>query len=269
MYWYRAKTILIIFFICMNVFLLVNLMYTTNKSNIVTPEIISSTVDILSRNGIKISPEIIPAKTSSLKTAEMTNAITDKDVFAQYMCGDDIRSVSEDSFEGKNGNLSMHGDKFIFVPSSQWSFKAYSETIETEFLTNAGVDFSDSIKEEITSGDKKIIRYINTINGYKIFDSYIKITVNSSSNDVETIEGVWFNKTGRLGSTIALKSVTGVLIDFILTPGRTQGDTSVTSLELGYTSSDDDIYHQSTVLLPVWNITLNDGTSYCIDTREQ
>ena len=66
MNWGRAKTILIILFLCTNTFLLTAIILSSNNSSVVSEAIAKSTVDILKDNGIDVSEEIIPRRTDIL-----------------------------------------------------------------------------------------------------------------------------------------------------------------------------------------------------------
>lgn len=269
MNWYRAKTILIVFFICMNAFLLANLIYSAKKSNMVTPEIISSTIQVLERNNIHIDTSLIPQKTVSVKSVEMKNIITDKSAFAAMFCGGGTTMSQSDSYIGTVGKLEYFGDKFVFTPSVPFD-NVSSENTENDVkrvLSDFNIDVSQLSADIRKNGENTIVTFTNEINDYKIFDSYIKTVINPNGNII-SVEGVWFIESSKTSGRISLKNVTGVLIDFILEPKRPHEKNTITKLELGYTASDDDIYHESTVLIPVWQITLDDGSSYCIDTRE-
>ncbi len=269
MNWYRAKTILIVFFVCMNVFLLVNLIYSTNKASVVTPEIINSTIEILKKNDIEIPPELIPVKTVSMPSVEMKNVFANKDIFAETFCGNDVTEKENDTYAGSGGTVRFEGDKFTFMPVSMKNRTDGSDVREcTEMLlADFGINVSFAECIEHSENGNIVLKFKNSINKYKIFDSYINVQINQSG-DVLCIDGVWFGEQSNSGRNIPLKSVTGVLIDFILQPQRPTGKNVIEKLELGYTASDADVYHETTVLIPVWQITLSDGKVYCIDTRE-
>lgn len=269
MNWYRAKTILIVFFILMNIFLLANLIYSTKKSTVVTPEIISSTINVLARNNIEIDASLIPEKTVSMKSFEMKNSVSDKVGLAKILCGDTAVMVSDNIYSGKNGTMEFIGDRFVFTSSDLCPFNAGDnyETYISELMKNCGIDLSAAQLTTQQDTDSSVLTFINNINEYRIFDSYIKAVI-SQGGKLHSIEGIWFSEPVSISGRLSLKSITGVLIDFILEPNRPQGKNVITKLELGYTASDTNIYHETTVLLPVWQITLSDGSTYCIDTRE-
>ena len=60
MNWYKAKTILIVFFLMTNVFLLVNILTAAGKAAAIPEEIIDSTVQILAGKQITIDKTRIP-----------------------------------------------------------------------------------------------------------------------------------------------------------------------------------------------------------------
>lgn len=269
MNWYKAKTILIVFFICMNVFLLANLIYSARQSSIVTPEIISSTVDVLSRNDIEINPELIPQKTVSMKSFEMKNAVSDKNTLSKSLCGGSTTQVSDNTYSGAEGTVVFSGDKFSFTASERCTLNTAGDikAFVTELMKRSDIDLSSAQYSETVDANGTTAYFTNVINGYRIFDSCVTASA-SPDGKLLSVSGIWFCEPSSVSGTLPLKSITGILIDFILEPNRPKEKNTIMSLELGYTASDADIYHETTVLVPVWQIKLSDGSTYCIDTRE-
>ena len=78
MNWSRAKTILIILFLCTNIFLLTTIILSSGRNSNVTEDIVASTVQILKENGVEISPDIIPRKTRILPVIDLEEQIEEK-----------------------------------------------------------------------------------------------------------------------------------------------------------------------------------------------
>ena len=270
MNWSNAKTMLIVLFLAANLFLLINIINSAHKSDAIMPEIMTSTVDILKNNGITIDKSMIPQKNISVPYAEAENAVSDYLEFSEKLLGKNITKYAEDTYKSNVGEIKFSGDYFSYkaADSNEKSTDITQKdaiTISSQFLKNCGIDLS-SAKSSVQQGSGNyIVTFSSRINSMPFFTSSVTVTV--QGNKVVSMDGCWFNKTSKNVTSITLKSVTGVLIDFISLPGRTQGQVEISDLTLGYYIPETNKYHKSLVLIPAWQISLTDGTSYCIDSR--
>ena len=270
MNWSKAKTILIVLFLAANLFLLVNIINSAHKSDAIMPEIMASAVDILKNNGITVDKGLIPQKNTTVPYAEAENAVSDYLEFSEKLLGGNVTDRGEDTYTSNSGSIKFSGDYFSYkAADSNEKSSAITQkeaiTIASQFLKNCGIDVS-SAKSAVQQGiGNYIVTFSNRINSLPFFTS--SVTLNVQGSRVAAMDGCWFNKTPKSGTASTLKSVTGVLIDFISLPERTQGQIEISDLSLGYYIPDTNTYHKSLVLIPAWQISLTDGTSYCIDSR--
>ncbi len=273
MNWNKAKTILIIFFICTNLFLLASILISADRTTIITDDIIASTKMILNNNRIEIDPEIIPRKTHSLSMIESENWILDYSEFSKKFVGEDSVAVENNCYIGEHGTISFVADSFSFSPSSSEEIKGVenlsssnAEKIALEILKK--YDFSSSnlffeIDNSKDSDKEKSIIITKKKDNIHYFDSKIEITF--LNNCLFNISGKWAFEKKELKENFALKNVTSVLIDYISLVNRPTTDEKIISIDLGYSILEEGIHHKKFLPHPCWRITLDNGAEYILN----
>lgn len=275
MNWSKAKSILIIFFLLMNMILVFNIIYSANKATAITPEILNSTVEVLAKNDISIDENIIPRKIIDLPYVEVSNIIVSNDEFAKKLLPDGY-DVADNTYIGKNASLTINGDKFVFTADTP-ILSEITNTITADTAKKTALAILEKYSlalgkyqyslEEV--GQNFEVKFKKIINSTAVFDSEIKMIL--SKNGLTEISGSWFNESGAGGlfsKKIPLNSITGVLVEFILNEQRPKNNITVQELNLGYCTGDESIYHKSVVLTPVWEIVLSDNSRYYADARD-
>lgn len=282
MNWSKVKTILITLFLITDILLGTAIIVAEHKATSIKPEIIDATVNLLANRGITVSRDIIPTKIPDASYIEAVNSISGYDEFAERINRDNPEKLSDTTYKNKFGILEFSGDTF--------SYKTFSEKTEFDDIMAKG-DYERRAKEMASgyfnslfnnptadvSSEKIEYGYRVTFTGkYKslpIFCSEITMTVTghnisevSDSNGVSNMSGSWFTPTGVTTDAGDLKSITGILIDFMAQRDDNE-PVEITDLTLGYTVFDSGIYHKSATLVPAWRITLSDGTTYFMDAR--
>lgn len=256
MNWYKAKTILIVFFMITNAFLLYNIIFNSKNAFYINDEIIMYSIEILENNGIKINSEIIPRKIVSISQFEADNIITDREEFAKKIFNEDCKKISEDLYESEKGRIEYFGDRFTVTLNQD--IKTTEKEFVLELFRNAGINISDY---EYSDG-----KFLKTINKYNVFNS--EITITKPEEGKTQISGVWFEKnSNEIFSGTELKPITSVLIDFISDSNRPEGEIEIVNLKLGYMVYETETYHKSIVPIPVWRLELSDGNYIYMDAR--
>lgn len=274
MNWSRAKTILIIFFICTNLFLLATIIASTNKTTIITDDIISSATQILKNNQIEINPDIIPRKSQHLPILEAENIIDSYENFSKKLLGEDCAPASSNVFTGGNGEVTFSGDTFNFVPATP----LFPEICEKLTLSNAKsvaesvlkkYDFEDrDLQFDIkTFKDDFVINITKKKDSVFYYDCNLRLTL--SDRGLKNMSGSWFYEKNELPGDVTPKSVTGVLIDFISVSNRPNTPDTISSIDLGYSTNEPEIYHNPASLVPCWRITLIDGQEFILSAIEK
>ncbi len=262
MNWSRAKTILIALFLVVDLFLLTTIL---KGSDAITPEIISSTVDILSANGITVSADMIPSNVKSAPYSEAENVIESYDEFAKLLLGEDCYLSGDNSFSSNGATVSFSGNSFIYKNkniSNSIAGDKNPQNIASVFLKSIGFDLSDAKISYQASGNDANVTFSNYAGSLPVFNS--SVTVSLSDEEITSISGTWFNVISTRGQDAALKSITSILIDSV---ADFEKGTRITALDLGYTLPDSVAFHKSAVLIPVWQITTESGQMYYPDAR--
>ena len=258
MNWYRAKTVLIILFILTNIFLFYNIVFSGKNNFYISDDIIKYTVSVLENNGITINSEIIPRKKFSAHQFEADNIIESYDEFAKNVLGEDCVKISDILYESAAGTVEYNGDKFTITANSENITENFADEKDAvSFLKNFGIHISDFEYNQGTFEKK--------VDNLCVFNSELSVI---QSENGTVISGVWFEKNSKsISSSNEMKPITSVLIDFISDENRPQGNIEITGLEWGYMVYDTENYHKSIVPVPVWKITLADGSYVYMDAR--
>lgn len=271
MNWSRAKTVLIILFLCTDIFLLATYFTSKYSSSVISDDVVESTISVLAKNGIMVETSVIPKKIPDIPYTEAENVITDYESFAKTFLGDSLWPI-EFGYESKRGKITFYGDRFNFVANTEIyaladimtipDEKAAKEYVVTD-LGKLGFDLKNAKISVAKSENGFSVSLNNNANSLPVFNSEVQVTI--SNHIITSISGIWFNETlSQDGNSSGLKSITSALIDFI--PQAPQ-NTKITKLELGYNIFDKESYHKSATLIPVWKVTCQDGATYLLDAR--
>lgn len=266
MNWSGAKSILIIFFLIINIIFLGILADTNRSIYNVDPRIMESTIDILKRSDITVDRSVIPDKNYKMKHAEAINVITDNMLFAEKMLGENV-SESDGAYISDAGRLTITGDSFSTDYNDTEDFfniSGYSNVKKQFRHVIRQLGFSNTGNYDIEEQDGKYTAIINNvIDGKRFFDSSLCIVI--SENRVRHISGSWFSAETSYINSGEVKSITTALIDFM---HQYQGEPAeIKDISIGYYKGEPDIYHKAAALIPVWNIVTADGKSAYIDAR--
>lgn len=273
MNWNKAKTILIIFFICTNLFLLATILISTSKTSIVTDDIINLTTVILKNNRIEIDPAIIPRKTQAVAMIEAKNFIDSYDTFSKKTAGEDAKMLQTNVYEGENGTITFSGDKFDFIPKSplytdltQRLTASNAQQVALTILKKYGFEDNNLIFDTAEQNSEYTVTVTKQKDNLHYFNSELKVKLSMAG--VKEISGSWFFEKNILRDKFVLKNVTGVLIDYISVANRPTTDEKITSIELGYSILEEGIHHKEILLTPCWKITIDNGAEYVLSAVE-
>ena len=269
MNWGRIKTILIILFLFTDSFLALSLFSSNQKEIKVSSEVIDASCEILEKHSISIDKSIIPSKIPSAPILQANNAITSYDEFAKKMLGDDF-TVSENSYTSNRAELTFMGDTFTFNSSEKPSA---TENITQNNLQKAVFSRLETLGFDMSDAEAVSVSIKNGVCTMKILDYYNKLPVFSSelsvvatANDIISLSGCWYNRKSS-GQSNILKSTAAILVDF---SAKFDGEkpAKISSVELGYSIFDSEVYHKSASLIPVNKIVI-DEADYFMDARAE
>ena len=270
MNWSRVKTVLIILFLCTDIFLLATYLTSKYASSTVSPEVIESTVAVLKNNNITVDSAIIPAKTPIVMSLDAENVIDDYESFAKKFLGTDI-TATDSGYESVAGKITFFGDRFNFQKNPMLDAltdvipvtdEKIAKDLVTSTLQQIGFDLKNAeiITKKSDSGFTVTLE--NKANSLPIFNS--QVVAELSKGGITSVSGTWFNETESQNGNSNIKSITSALIDFI--PNAKTPD-KITKIEFGYNIFDKASYHKSSTLIPVWKVTTKNGETYLLDAR--
>lgn len=270
MNWSRVKTVLIILFLCTDIFLLATYLSSKYAASTISGEVIESTVDVLKNNNITVDPAIIPHKIPNMVSPDAENVISDYETFAKNILGDQLLPV-EYGYESNVGKITFYGDRFNFVKNPSLGAitdsipvtdEKMAKDITVSGLQRLGFDLENA---EITTNKTDTgytVTLENRAKSLPIFNS--QVIVELSKTGISSVAGIWFNEVGSQTGSNPIKSITSALVDFV-PDAKTPAE--ITEIELGYNIFDKASYHKSATLIPVWKVTTKDGDTYLLDAR--
>lgn len=260
MNWSKAKTILILFFLMVDSFLLYQIVVTNQDKNYVSDEVIKNTVTILEKNQINVAPELIPNKKGSVRLFESDNIISDYESFSKLFLGNDLTKVSDTAYSGVGGKVEFWGDKFRFTSSSLLFVGKPKKNDILSFFQDKGIKLTGC---EFYEEDN--VQYLKkTENKLEVFNSFIKV----ENTDKTVISGLWFErKTDGFTSSTGLNPSTSALIDFLSSQDKPNAEITILNIEKGYNIYEPETFHKSIMPAPVWEIEHTMGSAY-IDARK-
>lgn len=290
----KAKNILIIMFLILNIFLLIySGMY--KPQNINSNEVVISVLNILGKKGIKISEDYV-LTTYSKKTPMLIieNYYINKNDVLSFLFGEnekfDLFDVINKSLENDKARSYVDGNKHLeftgfgsFVYMDQDAsvriegFDLEKDSLQDkqilkgfrELFAYMNIDVSSFVLDSITANEdgSYTLFFTENYNDYLIFDNRAKITVfngglRSIDFSISKIEG--FSK-----STSAIMPAHLVLLKnfySLSSYGQVNTDIIISSIEIGFKGFDDKIDEntqntetESTVQSPSWRVITKDG----------
>lgn len=277
--WARAKTILIVVFLAIDIFLGYMIIGTRNGNTVyIDSQKIQEVTDYLTGKGIEIKGEIPQKKTDMPSITVKYKLFNKKEITEKILsASDEIKEIYTDSFltmetkdvqiQLKNGREFNYLNKAIKPVFSEIDEKQCKKNIDS-FIQKLGIENSgmDIVSIEEENGYAKYV-YRQKYRGYVIYNSRMEYYVND--NGISKANIVWFN-------TINQASKNGVVVsplDALLTmydhyKEDIDGGFAVLGIEQGYyfgTGAEkklDTSKIEEGTAFPVWRINTNRGLIY-------
>ncbi len=167
MQWNKAKTVLIVVLLLVNVFLFSVTQQTVRSRSLLEDEYIDNAISLLQTRGLSIAKEVFPSQklhlsTVSVSTREMLYPL------ARTLLGDETMEPSVEGdgiwFRGQNGSVLLSGAAdFVFEPVEPLRDLAQGK----ELLLRAGF-----LEEELMELDGKLVQ---TLYGVPLHDCVVKL----------------------------------------------------------------------------------------------
>ena len=115
----KAKSVLIVLFLFVNLFLIYHLFSLSDDSIRIDRTSIDDTITLLNQRGITIDRELIPTRLDHMDYLELSNPLIDADQFASTL----VKSTQKngDTYVGEGGSLIITDGTFLWRTIRSWT----------------------------------------------------------------------------------------------------------------------------------------------------
>lgn len=236
MEWSRIKTILIWIFAIVNIFLLSIYFKETSTGNIISEEVVASTVEILKQSNVSVDKDIVPRRYENVKICNMENKYSD---VKQMLAGAGI----------DESKVAIDGNGFTYIAKD----KDEADGV-LDLLLMSGYK-----KTEAQDGEYYYLSFENKA----FFDSFICVRSNGESTEI--IGKNWLGDRFSDEGVAKIVSPAEILIDFAAEYGGGE-EITIKDITAGYYVGERTENVRVTAA-PVWRITLSGGEEFYFDMR--
>ena len=244
MNWFRIKTVLIVLFALINLYLAVTLFFAAGRENTISQEVCDTAVSMLSKNGIAVDKKQIPLSVSPMANITLKNVLTGEFLKAAEQMGCRV--------EKKQNQFS------IFAPAGL-SYEGNLESACAQWLGDLGINLSGA---KFTAEENKFI-ITQSHRGFPIFEN--RLVVETDGEKPLSVSGTWFTVSQAGSYRMNVKNAVYVFGSFL---GDAGGATAVADITLGYSGLNFDSFYSEITAVPVWRLTDNAGKTYYYDARQ-
>lgn len=278
MNWGRAKTILIMLFVCVDIFLAIVLMQTRANVSTLSEESIAATVQVLGKHNISLDGAIIPEKRVENCNVIMRNHFDDPIAIAKEMLNEFTIQKADEAkveyqFESKEAFLKVSEARFSYSKlKNRAPYKAGNEPSKDAMASKVHSELS---KLGFQKKDMVIVngRFENgiyhcdvlpAIGDAKIYG--IKMQVTADRQELLHVEGSWFRPEGTdFYAGESLMDITSVLTTMVYRD-EFHG-MQITGLETAFYAGGDYLQSREIEAVPVYVVTTKTGRQIFFDGR--
>ena len=213
MNWSKAKNILIVLFICADLFLCFVIIMFTGDFERTPAEITDTASQIIQKRGMEIDSALLKTKITSVKIPELENAAADKDSFAETVLGANY-TKNDEGYTSAKGVLSFGENCFEFVPGADTNLSLMPKTpsvMGRQALAYLGINDKNIICSVSEKDGNVNLNITKQADGMRFFCSSIDVLY--SKTKILKISGSWYSETGRQSQKTQLTPVSSLLID--------------------------------------------------------
>lgn len=276
MNWDRAKSILIVFFLLINVCLFGILIHARYKDSTLPESVIRSTTELLNQNGIAVKSEIIPKSRFKNQNYNLTTLQFGEEENIEKWLGAGYRSIEKDSsaycfvYQNENRHLAINKTNLEFYIDKNTLLFSQQEEKNMEDL------FSSKLKKFGFYEKEYYFRSIWFENGLyhciispvaeKTKVTGIELKVSMDKEEIIRVSGNWFRYSGR--ETFAdegLLDITAVMANLIYLENRPIAKLTEISC-IAYVSKEY-LDNKIVTAVPVYSFSFADGQVFYYDAR--
>lgn len=265
MEWKRAKDILIILFLMIDIFLLGLNVYKNNG----TDTDFSKISTVLSKNNIQVSQNVIPKSKKSGFVYEFYSVSLGEDIKKDLLGEYEKKGKNDFSSKDKNATLSISSNK-ISYNNKEPNFKNFSDVNEKNvnkklktYIKMLGIKKYVKLESVLANDGEYTVNYSFYIDGNSLFSSKLEFVV--SKKGIHTINAILNIPDNSKGYKFELSGIETILLNF----GQNSDfkkTTEIKNITYGYYISEYEnaVAYQA---LPVYNIETKDNF-YIYDARD-
>ncbi len=231
MLWNRAKSILIVMFFLINLFLLNYLVADDFQDN---SRALLDLTAILSAKDIHLRVDKMPATVEELRVPELSSLLTDETV-AKKLIPNPVASENGFVSEDKTAHIELRDGMFFYRNESPKDSGFYNVNLDNAvskirpYLDKLGVGHLAYAVNIAAIGEDIVVEYAYQVGEYRLFDTHFSVTV--TKNGVKQIKGFLGTADSSNGFSYQLSQLETVLLS--LAQNQIQG-IEITHIELGY-----------------------------------
>lgn len=267
----RAKTILIILFVFVNIFLIFIYKFQILSNKKIAD---SSILSVLENNKITVDAKLLGNKRSKIKGIEVSYIGNDKENILKMLLGKKYEKTDENNYKNEYEKVTLSGNSFYYNGENLKSkgkndvnsLNAGNKAIK--FLGKKG--FSKSSINAYNVSENSNNEYIVYV-GYKynelpLYNSDISVVINDKG--VKSAKGSYIDFKPVKNQQYNVISVNDILMEFIDNPDISKyNNLHIKNVKLGYYLPMNGV-EASTFAIPAYEISVKNGRTYYYDARE-
>lgn len=277
MQWNRVKTILIVIFIIVNIYLLIHYFNSSQNGISVSPSVLDDTVSILQNTNINIDKRIIPTTAPEIRVFDVTNFYGPKESLAQAFLGDGYFKNDQSVFKMENKTLWVNEGNFDLIVEqendpdisslndlSEESCRKYADSIINEYKLDG--NYAEFISSSVENGVRTLL-YKQEFDEKIVVDTSLSIVINEKG--MSKMQGRnWLGDTIYEGSFISTRTAVEALVNFANNPKIDKSmPIEITGIDQGYYFGVRAPESKTITAIPVWRITTKNNGEYIYDAR--
>lgn len=272
MNWAKAKTILIIVFLLLNVFLF--LTYSSIlKSKSETD--VKQLTQVLEKHNMNLAQNALKKTPVKLHSVELLNLAGDNKSCAENFLKDGYTTVNEREFKKGSQTLLINRSEVEYIDSDPQDF-SYQDISEeraekkvSKELTRLGIpeDTLQCVRRFRNSSDHLVLVYNLKYGDFSVFNSAVQVIV--CQTGITSIKGVLLavNETNPLDMQYEILNSQNILLELLSNPElNDQTPQEILEVNLGYYIPKND-FVMSADAIPAYQIILGNGKIYYYDAR--
>ena len=272
MNWAKAKTILIIVFLLLNVFLF--LTYSSIlKSKSETD--VKQLTQVLEKHNMNLAQNALKKTPVKLHSVELLNLAGDNKSCAENFLKDGYTTVNEREFKKGSQTLLINRSEVEYIDSDPQDF-SYQDISEeraekkvSKELTRLGIpeDTLQCVRRFRNSSDHLVLVYNLKYGDFSVFNSAVQVIV--CQTGITSIKGVLLavNETNPLDMQYEILNSQNILLELLSNPElNDQIPQEILEVNLGYYIPKND-FVISADAIPAYQIVLGNGKIYYYDAR--